>query len=313
LTSPKLNPKGSGRHLLLAFIILCFVGAVLFVFNASKAGQQVEGCPQGCSTHPLDGDDTLRVISLNMLHGHPDFENLKERMDLIAAEINQQDADIVLLQEVPWTRGLGSGAEYISTLTGMNHIYLRANGNRNTILFEEGSAILSRYPLSDTSFTELSPQAGFFEHRIVLHAAAATPFGEVDVFVTHLTHGSPEVNLQQTLNLLDFVKNSRGELTIIAGDFNAVEDSPQIQYLNQHWVDAYRTANPNRDGPTCCIEDLSNGPDEPLEKRIDYIFLSADPAMRLQGIQRVFGEPFRMEYGWQWASDHIGLMAVFKP
>jgi len=313
LTPPKLNPKGSGRRLLLTFLVLCLIGAILFVFNASKAGQQVEGCLQGCSTHPVEDDNSLRIISLNMLHGHPDFENLKERMDLIAAEINRQDADIVCLQEVPWTQGLGSGAEYIASLTSMNHIYLRANGNRNTIFFEEGSAILSRYPLSDTSFTELSPQAGFFEHRIVLHAAAATPWGIIDVFVTHLTNGDPEINFQQTEDLLNFVENSRGELTIIAGDFNAVEDSPQIQQLSQHWSDAYRRANPNRDGPTCCVEDLNNGPDEPLEKRIDYIFLSADPAKRLQSIQRVFGEPFRMEYGWQWASDHIGLMAVLGP
>jgi len=74
-------------------------------------------------------------MSLNVLHGHPRFEHLARRLDLIAAEIRRQDADIVCLQEVPWTRQLGGGAEYLAQRTGLNYLYLRANGNRWAILF----------------------------------------------------------------------------------------------------------------------------------------------------------------------------------
>jgi len=76
-------------------------------------------------------------------------------LDLIAQEIRRQDADIVCLQEVPWAPHIGSAAQYLAARTGLNHVYFRANGNRWTILFEEGEAILSRYPLRDVTFEEL--------------------------------------------------------------------------------------------------------------------------------------------------------------
>lgn len=69
---------------------------------------------------------------------------------------------------------MGNGAEYIAGETGLNYAYYRANGNRLAIFFEEREAILSRYPLTDISVTELKPQADFFEHRVVLRTTAET-------------------------------------------------------------------------------------------------------------------------------------------
>jgi len=250
-------------------------------------------------------------MSLNMLHGFPRFEHLTERLNLIAEEIRRQDADIVCLQEVPWTLHLGSGAQYLAERTGLNHVYLRANGNRWTILFEEGEAILSRYPLRDVTFTELQPRAGFFEHRMVLGAKAMTPWGDVRVFVTHLTNGAPEANRAQAASLMDFVEASGEEPAVIAGDFNATEDSPQIQAMALQWTDAYGVLHADDEANTCCINDLSAGPTEPLEERIDYIFLAAgaEHVLKVVKSQKVLDQPFQSGGGWQWASDHVGLLA----
>jgi len=68
--------------------------------------------------------------------------------------------------------------QHMSVQSGMNHAYYRANNNRWTILFEEGEAILSHYPLKNLSTTELKPRDGFFEHRVVLHTVTETPKGE---------------------------------------------------------------------------------------------------------------------------------------
>jgi endonuclease/exonuclease/phosphatase family metal-dependent hydrolase len=245
-------------------------------------------------------------MSLNVLHGFPRFAHLPRRLDLVAAEIRRQDADIVCLQEVPWH--WGSAARTLAQQTGLNYLYLRANGNRWALLFEEGEVILSRFPLQDAAAVELTPRAGFFEHRVALAATAITPWGEVRVFTSHLTTGDPSLNRGQAADLVALVANDAVRPALVAGDFNAREDTPQIQALD--WIDTYRTAHPGDEGRTCCIGDLTAGPGEPLEKRIDYLFLVPDakPA-EVVSSRRVFDTPFQEKDGWLWASDHVGLMA----
>ena len=283
--------------------------AALWLINVSRAGTKVEGCPRGCSDRPERRDGPLRVMSLNVLHGFPRFEHVRRRMDLVAGEIHRQDADIVLLQEVPWTPQLGLGAEYLAQRTGMNHLYLRANGNRRAILFEEGEAILSRYPLKASISEELEPRAGFFEHRVALGATVVTPWGELPVVVTHLTNGEAEVNRAQVESLMDFVAASSDGPALVAGDLNAVPDSPQVELLAGQWTDADLSARPGG-APTCCVEDLAASPGEALEVRIDYVFLVPSPGVVVKSSQRVLDEPFETEYGWQWASDHVGLLVT---
>jgi endonuclease/exonuclease/phosphatase family metal-dependent hydrolase len=254
------------------------------------------------------------VVSLNVLHGHPDFEYLDLRLELIAHEIERLDADIVLLQEVPWRRELGNAAAYLSEEMGMNYVYWRANGNRWAISFEEGEAILSRYPLKDVSVSELKPQAGFFENRIVLRAVAQTPIGDIDLYVTHLTHGEAEINQGQVEALMQFVERTSRNMAIVAGDFNAREGSPHIMSLGDAWVDSYRLANPGDRGYTCCVGDLRAPPGEILEKRIDYIFVLGEDELgySIQEVSLAFNAPYQVLDGWLWASDHAGLMLTIK-
>ena len=287
---------------------------VAWVLNVSRAGTRVEGCPDGCASVGERRGGPLRVMSLNVLHGFPRFEHLEARLDLIADEIHRQDADIVCLQEMPWTLRLGSAAEYLADRTGLNHLYVRANGNRWTILFEEGEAILSRFPLRDVAWSQLEPRAGFFEHRAVLRATAITPWGDVRVFVTHLTNGDREVNRAQAASLMTFVAAPGDGPAIVAGDFNATDDSPQMEAIARRWVDTYRAARPDDDGFTCCIDDISGGPDERLDERIDYVFLvpQAARAASVVSSQRVLAQPHRTADGWLWASDHVGLVAAIR-
>jgi endonuclease/exonuclease/phosphatase family metal-dependent hydrolase len=282
-----------------------------WLLNVSKAGSRVLGCLEGCTSVGARRDGPLRVMSLNVLHGFPKFSHTARRLTLIADEVRRRDPDLVCLQEVPWTRDL-DGASRLAELTGLNYAFLRANGNRRTIGFEEGVAILSRFPLKEISFVELRPRAGLFEHRVALHALAVTPWGGVDVFVTHLTHGRSELNRRQGASLQAFVAATGSKPAIVAGDFNALEDESQISALvAQGWVDAYRTVHPQEFGATCCVGNLSGGPDQSLGERIDYLFLvpQGGEEMAVLDVQRVFDRPFRVPDGWLWASDHAGLWA----
>jgi endonuclease/exonuclease/phosphatase family metal-dependent hydrolase len=247
-----------------------------------------------------------------MLHGFPRFENLDIRIDLIAQEIKRLDADVVLLQEVPWTSKTGNVAESLSQRLGYNYLYYRANGNKSLIFFEDGEAILSRFELMETVFTELQPGMGFFEHRVALGATAVTPAGEVALFVVHLTDKDPRVGEGQAESLMRFVEGQTSGTALVAGDFNASDDTPQIKELASAWTDTYRVMHPKDEGLTCCIDDLKASPDEPMEKRIDYIFL-VHQSGEIISAEHAFYNPFRMSEGWQWASDHTGLMVEINP
>ena len=302
-TQPKSKPKRRTRLGLTALLTLLVLG--LWVLNVSRPGRRIEGCAEGCATAHPRRQGPLRVMSLNMLHDFPRFARLEERLALIAGAIQETDADIVCLQEVPWH--WGNAARRLAQRTGLNYLYVRANGNRWAIFFEEGEAILSRYPLREAAFVELEPRAGLFEHRVALQATAVTRQGPLQVFVTHLTNGDRGVNQGQVASLVEFVARSGGGPAIVAGDFNATEDEPQIQALE--WLDTYRAVQPQNRGLTCCVEDLTAGPGQPLEKRIDYLFLL--PAGRAEVIdsRRLLAEPGRVGSGWLWASDHIGLLS----
>lgn len=303
MTQPEGQPGRLARLALIA--LLALLALALWLTNVSRPGSHIEGCAEGCATPGPRREGPLRVVSLNMLHGFPRFDHLEERLALIAEAIQETDADIVCLQEVPWH--WGNAAQRLAQATGLNYLYLRANGNRWAILFEEGEAILSRYPLREAAFVELEPRAGLFEHRVALRATALTPQGPLQVFVTHLTNGERGVNQGQVVSLVEFVARSDGGPAIVAGDFNATEDEPQIQALE--WLDTYRAVRPHDPGLTCCVEDLTAGPGEALEKRIDYLFLLPAGRAKAMDSQRLLAEPRPIDSGWLWASDHIGLLS----
>lgn len=286
--------------------------AALYVVNASLPGRRVEGCPAGCAaTAPVRRPGALRVASLNMLHGFPDFKNLPVRMELIVAEIRRLDADVVLLQEVPWTLQTGNAAAVLSRELGYNYLYYRAEGNKTLIFFETGQAILSRFPLKDARFTSLAPQVNLFESRVALSATALTSLGEVTLVDMHLTNQAAQKNLGQAGSLLAFVEQLPTGLKLVGGDFNAREDSPQIRRLSGAWIDAFRALHPGEPGLTCCIDDLNAGPSEPLEERIDYQFLAGGSA-RVMRAELAFNQPADLGGEWQWPSDHIGLLVELE-
>ncbi len=301
----------------LTLIIACLIVILLasvFLVNVSKAGRAPSGCPIGCSRSEIRDDNILRLMSLNVLHGYPEFAYLRQRMSLIAQEILELDVDIVALQEVPSTRGFEDGSQFLAMETGMNYLYLRANGNRPLIGFEEGIAILSKYDLVEPSFTELGPQAGFFEHRVALGVTSRTPQGDLDIVVSHLTNGDHELNLGQANNLEEFVLNTRKRPVIVAGDFNASENSAQIAHLSGQWTDVYRAYQAEDPGLTCCVNNLKAPPSEPLEERIDYVFLiqGTQGNIRIRDVELMANEPQSVDNGWLWLSDHIGLVVTLE-
>ncbi len=300
---------------LLLFLIILVVLAALYVTHASRPGSRIEGCGEGCVSPQARIEGSLRVVSLNMLHGFPLFKDLSKRIDLIATELHRLDADVVLLQEVPWTIRTGNVAKLLGDRLGYNYLYYRANGNKNLILFEQGEAILSRFELVDARFNAYQPRASYFDTRVAMGATVVTPWGNLDVYVTHLTSESLKVAGSQAALLRSFIADHSNGVAVVAGDFNSPQDTPQIVSLSKVWADTYRQMDPVDSGYTCCIDDLHSQAAKPLDERIDYIFLANQSGVKwqLMSAGKVFDHAFAVGNGWQWASDHEGLMVELQP
>ena len=127
------------------------------------------------------------------------------------------------------------------------------------------------------------------------------------------------MNQAQAGALAAFVDGSAGMPALVAGDFNAREDSPQIQALltgensrGTAWIDTFHAVHPTEAGQTCCVDDLHR-PDEVLEKRIDYIFfVPGTTPGHIVASQRILDRAIDTGDGWLWASDHAGLLTTLS-
>jgi endonuclease/exonuclease/phosphatase family metal-dependent hydrolase len=162
--------------------------------------------------------------------------------------VESQGADVVLLQEVYRTVGLRAD-QWLADRLAMNMLYSRANGDETAIGFEEGVALLSRYPLRVPRVHQLGGTLGF-SRRVALAAEVHTPMGALLAVSTHLSFLLRE-NRQQWEELRAWVEEiSVLDPAVIAGDFNADEGSAQMRDAGSAWIDTYRSVDPEGDGTT---------------------------------------------------------------
>ena len=153
-----------------------------------------------------------------------------------------------------------------------------------------GEAILSRVPLANVKVHEL-PTAKGCEPRAAVAAEIRFDGGQKFLFVgTHLEHANKEIRLSQAhaLNEL-FVKNSLP--VILAGDLNAVPDSPPMKALRENWKDA------------AAVGSKPTWPADKPRVRIDYVLLRPASAWRVIEA-RVDDETV--------ASDHRPVLVVLE-
>jgi len=230
----------------------------------------------------------IRVATINLLHGfhsEEDAATLVDRLALVAETLRQEEVDIVGVQEASITSYGGNVAQELARQLGFRYVYQRANPNvegateeendemARLIDFEEGSAILSRFPIIDREDIEL-PRPFPYEGRIALRATLTTLWGHIDVYVTHFTADRDETDnrLAQAQAMVEWITSNPRELpAFLMGDFNDLEDS-----------------------------------------RIDYLFLVPGQTYAGEVMDaRVFLDaPFLMPDGsYLWASDHYGVLA----
>jgi len=217
--------------------------------------------------------NTLRVLTLNVWNTNPPAwvfggspaarqKRYDARLDLLARVILDSDADLIGLQEVRYDASIGMPGDRFQ----MHHLLRRLGAgwhftyNPSMNYFdaqrfarngreEEGAAMLSRYPITETDFL-LLPR--FWDdgednqhQRQCLRARVQVPgpWGAVELFTTHLSLSERARNASVAA-MWDYLRATSGEgagqtgtagpnptLQVLLGDFNAEPDSAAIQYL----------------------------------------------------------------------------------
>jgi endonuclease/exonuclease/phosphatase family metal-dependent hydrolase len=226
-------------------------------------------------TRPLPPDQPersgkeLTVMSANLWHDYPRYRRIAERLEAFACMAEVENADLILLQEVSRTPYLHAD-EWLAKRLDMACVYSRANGHE-TIGFEEGLAVLSRFQLSEGHQQQLKPDFTPFVHRSVLGTKVATPFGNIHAFSVHLGLLRRQ-NALQIQGLRNWIAHiTGGGSALVGGDFNAPESTDQIIQTRKSWMDIFRHLHPHADGTTHVLrwpwgEAIS-------QHRLDYIFL----------------------------------------
>lgn len=266
----------------------------------------------------------LRVVTFNLLHGGPssglwgDDHRLDARLGLVVRELRSLDPDILGLQESSIS-GHRNVAERLAKELGLHWAHASATRRLSGVgwvdrllvwamNFEEGPAILSRWPIVDTEIIDLPRCLRFYDPRVVLRAAVETPLGRLQVFSTHLAHDAC-----QAKRLGEIVRARAGPLpALLLGDFNAHESTDWLRALvrDAGLVDAYRAANPGGSGPT--VWQRPDAHDPTVTRRVDFIFVvpgTAAPA-RVRSSHVILSTPGRLANGAAlWPSDHYGVVA----
>ena len=260
--------------------LFVFASSILLIFLSCSGGKLSQ----------QSREKELRVMSYNIHHANPPSQQDSIDIPAIVRAIASQQPDLVALQEVDVNTGRsgkGNQAELIAEKLGMYAYFGKAldfDGG------EFGTAILSRFPITET-ITYLLPDKGGKgnEQRILTTARIQLPSGKTIIFgSTHLDHrGDPESRMLQIKELLNLAEEENLPM-IVAGDLNARPDSKEIQLLKTEFN-------------LSCTDCPNTFPAEHPDRSIDYIAYS-------KGFETLSHMVIDEDY----ASDHRPVMVVLE-
>lgn len=239
---------------------------------------------------------TVRAATANIRCLVDDWDG---RLELLAADLVAIDADLIGLQEVCRDAARDALPELLGAIEnrgGPVYYTLRADTHLAWDQYQEGIALLSRWPLADATIVDLPP--GAFPRKAAV-ARIAAPGGPIVAAATHLSFGAARADIrrQQLAEVRAAVDALRtaGEPAIIAGDLNETPTGAAITAaIAAGYADAWTAARPGDPGPTV--------PADAPVARIDYVLTRA---LTATAAARFLDTPS----GALWPSDHLGVWA----
>lgn len=263
----------------------------------------------------------LRIVTLNTWKGGGDYP---ARLEAMGAGLARLDPDVVALQEclLAPAAGLDTAAALAARL-GLHHALLpmrrkvRRVGERRLDCWS-GLALLSRWPILERSDPTLPPLAGDDVRRALL-ARLDCPGGPITAACLHLSWppgagGTRRKQLEAVLAAPLWSAPAR--LRLLAGDFNAAPDSPELRALGSG-VHGWRARScwDAAKAPPAATFDPANPLTAPLERpaALDHIYALYRPeaaAPEFGAVRVVLDHP---DPRGTWPSDHFSVFAGIAP
>ena len=256
----------------------------------------------GCRTTPATDTPmrgTIKIATLNLYHDKDDWPRRRVQ---IVEEFKREQPDVIALQEVIQRENLANQAEWLAGQLGYAWHFVSTDPAGEPMRY--GNAVLTRHPVLLRGEQRLRPlddsrTVGLL--RIDLQGRA------LNVYVTHLhwtDQGGP-IRAQQVADLLQYIAaTSEGIPSIVAGDFNATADSPELTALRGGFIDTYGSQHPDVDPVSSSTLNLKYY----APKRIDHVFYQRGEFTPVSS-QVIFN---RAAADGTWASDHYGMLAILR-
>lgn len=271
-----ISPGARPRYAFLRRLFLIVLCSVLAAVNHATAAEPVPS--------------RIRVLTYNIHHA----EGVDGQLDLdrIARVISDCRPDLVALQEVDQKTSRTDRVDQPAELAKKTGLQVVFGSNLEFGGGHYGNAVLSRWPIRSSKNHAL-PNTGGGEQRGVLDVviAPAAAKWSIRLLATHLDHRRPDAQRLQSAAVINRMVSKDGthELTLLAGDLNAVPGSATLRTFESVWQRA------NQDVlPTIPVTQPT--------RQIDFVLFQPTASWRVGNV-RVLTEAV--------ASDHRGVLAEF--
>ena len=256
-------------------------------------------CASGVQPAPVGGKAGVRVVTLNLYHDKDDWP---ARRVQIAATLRQMRPDVIALQEVLQHEALQNQAQWLASELGYQWHFVSTDAPGKPRRY--GNALLSRHRILMRGQELLRPVD---DNRTVGFVRIDLEGRPLNVYVTHLhwTDAGTVIRATQVADLVRYIgATSAGIPSLVAGDFNAGADAPELALLRQDFADTYGSLHPQGDAITSSTLNLKYF----APRRIDHVFHQCN-AFAPVASEILFTRP---DAAGVWASDHFGLYAGLR-
>lgn len=254
----------------------------------------------GCASMPERPAASFGIVTFNLYHDKADWP---KRRALAVEELRALRPDAIVLQEVLQHDALRNQAEDLAEALGYSAYFISIDPAGNARRY--GNAILSRHPVRARDWTPLHPLEDSRSAGMLRIDIGGRP---LNVYVTHLNYKDDaegaRMRVEQLRDLRAFIARTAGDApSIVAGDFNAPSDRPEIASLDGDYANAYDTLHGRADAqPTLNPHYFPND-----QRRIDHVWLQHGVLKPLEA--RIVLD--REGAPGVWPSDHFGLYVRF--
>lgn len=241
---------------------------------------------------------SYRVLTWNIWG---DEEDPVGRRAAIVSAIAACRPDVVALQEVP-SSGLADMASELSMRAAMSTVAPTAAAADDQCRV----AILSRWPIGEARTIHLPNEPTDIVRSAIV--ARTGPAEAITIASLHLSWGPHHMELRrrQTDAIADAIISIDDRPCVLAGDFNAPPDSPDLGALaNSGFTDAWPAAQPDDPGYTWRLDNPHAARETWPWRRIDLIWTRSPTHRLLVEKAELIGTG---SIGAVWPSDHAGVL-----